>query len=122
MLSFWYSERCTRQIKLLICIITCAIIYAASSIEKLAPIFVGIALVIGVCTHLIHLYQAKIHDSNPYKQGLQILNYLVPIFAVSVIITKLSIENRIFLSIQVIGFMLLGLFILSIYQNRAKRF
>lgn len=122
MLSFWYSEHCTRQIKLIICIMTCAVIYYASGIQKLEPIFVGVALVIGVLTHLIHLYAEKINESNPYKQGLKILNYLVPIFAVSILITKLSIENRIFLSIQVIGFMLLGLFILSIYQNRAKRF
>ena len=38
MLEFWYSERCTRQIKLMVIIATCILIYAASTVAQLGSV------------------------------------------------------------------------------------
>ncbi|MCH4246010.1 hypothetical protein [Acinetobacter gerneri] len=122
MLTFWYSEHCTRQIKLLLCLITCAVIYISSLTAKLEPVFVVISLAIGFITHLIYIYQDKLSTDNPYKQGIKILNYVFPIFALISLFSIWNNENKVYWAIQAFGFMLLGLFIVSIYQNRAKRF
>ena len=121
MLDFWYSERSTRQVKLIVSILTCVIIYFCSSVEKLEAIFVGLSLVIGALLHLLYTYRLKISDSNPYKRGFDIVSIVIPISLLILLIIQLPSQNKVFLSIQSLGFMLLGLFILSIYQNRAKR-
>ena len=122
MLDFWYSERCTREVKLIMSIATCAIIYYCSSIEKLSPQLTMICLSIGIVIHLLHVLSLKITENNPYAQGFKILFSFVPIFAVVSVLYFLPAPNKIFTAIQAIGFTALGLFIVSIYQNRAKRF
>ena len=51
MLEFWYSERCHRQIKLVVIIATCIVIYAASTVAQLDPVLVGLSLGIGIVVH-----------------------------------------------------------------------
>ena len=53
MLSFWYSERCSREIKLIICIATCVMIVIAAQVQQLGAIFIGLSLGIGITTHLL---------------------------------------------------------------------
>ena len=43
MLNFWYSERCSRQIKLIICIATCVMIFMAAQVQQLGAIFIGLS-------------------------------------------------------------------------------
>lgn len=122
MLDFWYSERCTREIKLITSIITCAIIYYSSTFEKLSPVLTICCLAIGMTIHLLRMLSLKIDASNPYSQGFKILFSIIPIAVILFIIMLLPQQNKIFTSVQAISFTALGLFIVSIYQNRAKRF
>ncbi len=41
MLEFWYSERCSRQIKLIAIIATCILIYTASTVAQLDRYLLG---------------------------------------------------------------------------------
>ena len=122
MLDFWYSERCTREIKLITSIVTCVIIYYCSSFEKLSPTFTIICLAIGIATHVLRMLSLKIAENNPYAQGFKILFAIFPMLALVMIIYLIPTTHKIFTAIQAIGFTALGLFIVSIYQNRAKRF
>lgn len=44
MLDFWYSARCTRQVKLIVCIMTCAMIYLCSTVQALSAVLTGFSL------------------------------------------------------------------------------
>ena len=81
MLEFWYSERCSRQIKLIVVIATCIFIYAASTVAQLDPVFVGVSLAIGIVVHLLHHFRLKISKSNPYANGFSALSRVIPIIA-----------------------------------------
>ena len=122
MLEFWYSERCTREIKLISSIVVCGIIYYCSGIEKLSTTLTMICLGIGVVAHLLHQQSLKISENNPYAQGFKTLFSIAPIVAVILVICLLAPQHKLFTAIQAIGFSALGLFIVSIYQNRVKRF
>ena len=121
MLNFWYSERCTREIKLVTAISVCAIIYYCSGIAKLSVTWTLISLAIGVVTHLLQLLGAKFAQSRPDAQRLNLLLTAVPVFAVIVLIYFLPSHTKIWLAIQAVGFWILGFIILSIQHNRAKR-
>lgn len=122
MLDFWYSERCTREIKLITSIATCAIIYYCSTFEKLSPTWTVCCLVLGMAIHVLKIQADKISLQNPYAQGFKILFSALPLAVLILIIYLLPNQNIIFTAIQAVGFTALGLFIVSIYQNRAKRF
>ncbi len=122
MLDFWYSERCTREIKLVSSIVLCGMIYYCSGIEKLSTTLTIICIGIGVVMHLLHLQSLKIAENNPYAQGFKMLFSIAPIVAVILVICLLPSQHKLFTAIQAMGFSALGLFIVSIYQNRAKRF
>ena len=121
MLNFWYSERCTREIKLVTAISVCAIIYYCSGLAKLSVTWTLISLAIGVVTHLLQLLGAKFAQSRPDAQRLNLLLTAVPVFAVIVLIYFLPSQAKIWLAIQAVGFWILGFIILSIQHNRAKR-
>ena len=122
MLDFWYSERCTREIKLIVSILTCIVSYYCSNIEKLSPILTVSCLIFGMAIHVLKIQTDKISRQNPYAQGFRILFSTLPIAIFIFIICILPSQNKIFTAIQAVGFSALGLFIVSIYQNRAKRF
>ena len=122
MLDFWYSERCTREIKLIVSILTCIVIYYCSNIEKLSPILTISCLVFGMAIHVLKIQADKISLKKPDAQGFRILFSALPIVVLILIIYLLPSQNKIFTAIQAVGFTALGLFIVSIYQNRAKRF
>src|SRR5690606_41774986 len=79
MLEFWYSERCHRQIKLMVIIATCIVIYAASTVAQLGPALIAVSLGIGIVVHLLHHFRLKISKSNPYANGFSALSRVIPI-------------------------------------------
>ena len=121
MLDFWYSERCTRGIKLGICIATCVIIYLSSTVEKLPALFVVMSLLLGMIHHFLQQKISRIQADNPYAEGFSIIGFVFPIMALITLIAFLPQSHQWILAIQVIGLSALGLFIVSIYQNRAPR-
>ncbi|WP_180032216.1 MULTISPECIES: hypothetical protein [unclassified Acinetobacter] len=126
MLEFWYSERCNRQLKLIIIIAVCIVIYIASTVAKLGPIFVGISLAIGMLIHVLREFRLKLAPENPYAEGFRALTMAIPIVAVISLIGYLPKTDEIWktvaLGLQCLGFVAIGLFIVSIYNKRAKRF
>ncbi len=125
MLEFWYSERCSRQIKLIVIIATCILIYAASTVVQLDPVFVGVSLAIGIVVHLLHHFRLKISKSNPYANGFSALSRVIPIIALITLFGYLPEQqqwDKFALGLQCLGFAAIGLFIVSIYESRAKRF
>ena len=118
MLQFWYSDRCTRQIKLMVCIATCVMIYLCSTVQQLSAMFTGISLMIGMGIHLLRALSLKIAADNPYKNGFTLLFRLMPFTALMTLIAALPTEHKVILILQRIGFTAIGLFILSTFPNR----
>ncbi len=113
MLQFWYSERCNRHVKLTITIAICVITMLLSKVSALPSLWVGICVVIGVFMHLIYQYGARY----PYTK---ILVWILPVGGL--IALGLQPNNALWAWLgQGLGFIILGLFVMSIYQNRAKR-
>ena len=126
MLEFWYSERCHRQIKLVVIIATCIVIYAASTVAQLDPVLVGLSLGIEIVVHLLHHFRSKISKANPYAHGFGALSRVIPIIALITLFGYLPEQHqqwaKFALGLQCLGFAAIGLFIVSVYENRAKRF
>ena len=118
MLEFWYSDQCNRQIKLMVCITTCVMIYLCSTVQQLSPLFTGISIAIGMGLHGLRVLSLKIAADNPYKKGFAILIFAMPLIALIILISALPTQHKIILAIQVIGFASIGLFILSTFPNR----
>ena len=122
MLNFWYSEACNRQIKLTLCIITCVIIYVCSSIQQLTPVFAALSLSLGFMMHLLRHIGLKLSTQAVSQKVMQNLFILIPVSALMLLILYLPAQDKIYLAIQCIAFSALGLFVLSIFVHRAKRF
>ena len=118
MLQFWYSDKCTRQIKLMVCIATCVMIYLCSTVQQLSAMFSGISLMIGMGIHLLRALSLKIAEDNAYRNGFTILFRLIPFTALITLIAALPTEHKIMLILHMIGFTAIGLFILSTFPNR----
>ncbi|MHA3079305.1 hypothetical protein [Acinetobacter sp. ANC 5502] len=114
MLQFWYSERCTRNVKLMITIAICVMTMLLSKVSALPSIWVGICVVVGVFMHLIYQFGAR----RPYTK---LLVWILPVGCLTALGLQPSTVLWAWIG-QGLGFMILGLFIMSIYQNRAKRF
>ena len=118
MLGFWYSDKCTRQIKLIICIATCVVIYLCSTVQQLSLLLTGISLAMGMGIHGLRTLSLKIAADNPYKEGFAILFFVMPIIAFITLISALPAQHKLMLAIQAIGFVAIGLFILSTFPKR----
>ena len=118
MLNFWYSDRCNREIKLIVCIVTCSLIYLCSTQQQLSPIFIGFSLLIGMTLHMLRALRVKMAQDNPYKQGFAILFFVFPLMLLITLISNLPSEHKFVLTVQVLGFVGLGLFILSTFPKR----
>ncbi|MFW1858488.1 hypothetical protein [Acinetobacter defluvii] len=121
MLDFWYSERCTRQVKLMVSIVLCIAIYYCSSIAKLSPLFVGISLAIGIILHVLKQLSLKIPTQKVQFKLLKALIMLLPAFALASMIWSLPQQNLLYLILQCLGFIALGFILIANYENRAKR-
>ncbi|MEG2263842.1 MAG: hypothetical protein RR932_06040 [Acinetobacter sp.] len=112
--------------KLIAIIATCILIYTASTVAQLDPVFVGVSLAIGIVVHLLHHFRLKISKSNPYANGFSALSRVIPIIALITLFGYLPEQHqqwgKFALGLQCLGFAAIGLFIVSIYESRAKRF
>ena len=122
MLDFWYSERCTREMKLGACVVTCLIIYVCSSYERLSTTLTVLSLATGAGLHFIRILKNKLTANHPYAQGFHLLFFVLPIICMLYIICNLPDKHILLSAVQALGFTLLGIFVTSIYANRAKRF
>jgi len=120
MLAYWYNA--PRHIKLIFIIAVCAVIYAGNQVQPLSPTSTILSLILGFGLHFGQYLQTKISDSTPYKTSFQFLLRIYPIFIVVIVIYLLPAQDRWILSVQALGFVLVGFFLVSVYQNRAKRF
>ena len=118
MLQFWYSDKCTRQIKLMVCIATCVMIYLCSTVQQLSAIFTGSSLMIGMGIHLPRALSLKIAADHPDKNGFTLLFWVMPFTALITLMAALPTEHKVMLILQTIGFTAIGLFILSTFPNR----
>ena len=122
MLDFWYSERCTRPIKLIICISTCVLIMWCGQIASLSPLFVGFSLAVGILIHLLKMLSLKIQCNDRYTTGFQVIFFTVILIALMSIVLCLPKQHFGALLGQCLGFVGIGFMLASIYSNRAKRF
>jgi len=120
MFNFWYSERCTRTVKLIICIITIVLLSYCSSIEKLETLFSCIALLIGMSSHFLRLLQVKFSQDMQRKYHLNMVLNGLPWLALLILVSYLPSLNWLALAIQVLGFSALGLLLVSHYSQRSK--
>lgn len=123
MLDFWYSARCPRQLKLVLCIFTFAVLYYCSTLNKLEAHFSVIALFIGMLLHVIYQFTQSQRAKNMQIQAgrLRLLR-AVPILALVVLIAVTPSLQHSILIMQVFGFAAFGLFLISIFSQRARRF
>ncbi|HIC8778811.1 TPA: hypothetical protein ACW706_003772, partial [Acinetobacter baumannii] len=72
--------------------------------------------------HFGQYLQTKIPEHSSYKFKLQFLLRVYPLIIVAIIMWLLPPQYNWIATIQALGFVLVGFFLVSIYQNRAKRF
>ena len=121
MLNFWYSERCHRQIKLVLCVLTCVLIYMTSQIMALSPLFIGLSLALGAFIHVLKQWEFRRKAQQNHTLWLEVILFSLPLLVWLVMITYLPALHRWALMLQVLGFSAMGLFVVSIYSHRAKR-
>ena len=121
MLGFWYSSRCSREIKLISSISVCIGIYLCSTVAALAPFWVALSLLLGMLTHVLYTYTLRLKPTDAYRNTLQNGIYIFQFFALCSLAYLLSVQHKWIYWLQCLGFDLIGLFLVSIYSNRAKR-
>ena len=123
MLHFWYSERCTRQIKLLICIVTVAVNLYFSEMAKLSTSLTLLSLALGVAIHGLYSFLLKLqHRELAWSQRLHYLPSLTFLIGLTVLLLQLPTEQQLVQGVQIIGFSLVGFYLASIYTNRTPRY
>lgn len=122
MLDFWYSARCPRQLKLVICVLTFALLYYCSTLNKLEAHFSIIALLIGMLTHVLYQLRSGQQAQHAAPQVLWIVLRFLPLLALVLFIALIPRLQQPILIIQVFGFAAFGLFLMSIFSQRARRF
>ncbi|WP_335974731.1 hypothetical protein [Acinetobacter calcoaceticus] len=120
MLAYWYNA--PRHIKLICIVAVCVAVYLANQVQPLPPVYTVLSLVFGLGLHFGQYLQTKIPDGNSYKSSFQFLLRIYPIFIVIILMYLLPAQHKCILVLQALGFVLVGFFLVSIYQNRAKRF
>ncbi|MCH2071899.1 hypothetical protein [Acinetobacter pittii] len=120
MLAYWYNA--PRHIKLIFIIVVCVAIYAANQVQPLSPTYTVLSLVLGFGLHFGQYLQTKIPDRSLYKSNFQFLLRIYPFIIVAIVVWILPPQHNWIVMIQALGFVLVGFFLVSIYQNRAKRF
>ncbi|MHA3892724.1 hypothetical protein [Acinetobacter sp. GXMZU3951] len=121
MLGFWYSESCSREIKLVSSITVCIGIYLCSSIAALPPVWVGLSLLLGMLSDVLYRQYLKLDPAHTYRKALHHGIYAMQLFALFSLVYLLPEQHKWALWLQALGFNAVGLFLVSIYHNRAKR-
>lgn len=123
MLHFWYSERCTRPIKLLICIVTVAVTLYFSEMTKLSTSLTLLSLALGVAIHGLYSFLLKLqHRELAWSQRLHYLPSLTLLMGWMLLYLQLPGEHQLAQAVQLFGFSLTGFYIVSIYANHTPRY
>ncbi len=123
MLHFWYSERCTRPIKLLICIVTVAVTLYFAEMAKLSTSLTLLSLALGVAIHGLYSLLMKLPQPNSaWSQSFKILPDLTLLMGWMLLYLQLPEEHQLVQAVQLFGFSLTGFYIVSIYENRTPRY
>lgn len=120
MLAYWYNA--PRHIKLIFIIVVCVAVYAANQVQPLSPIYTILSLILGFSLHIGHYLNTELSNNTSGKSSFRFLSSIYPIFIVVILMYLLPAQHKWILAIQALGFVLVGFFLVSIYQNRAKRF
>lgn len=121
MLDYWYSDRCHRQIKLLVCIVVCLIIYFSAQVATLSPMFTLLSLGLGILIHALKQWEYKLKAQQRHIAWLDAVMFITPLCLWLAFVIYLPALNKWALMLQVIGFSTMGLLVVSIYTHRAKR-
>ncbi|TSH75977.1 hypothetical protein E2K73_06340 [Acinetobacter sp. RF15A] len=125
MLEHWYSKHYTRQMKLVVVIIVCLLIYSASTVAQLGPISISFSVGIGLMSYGLRQLRFKIPTGHPYANGFAALSRVIPIVAMVTLWGYLPQHaqdwEKFALALQCLGFAAIGLFLASIYVKRARR-
>lgn len=120
MLDFWYSPRCTRQIKLALCVITFAVVYWSSNISKVDTNFACASLLLGLSLH--GFYQLSLKTKwRAQRSLLNLMSSCIFLLIIAALIYLLPKNHQAITSLQIIGYSLLGFFSISIYSQRSRR-
>ncbi|MDQ8935083.1 hypothetical protein [Acinetobacter rudis] len=119
MLDFWYSERCTRQLKLLLCIGVFALLYYCNNLQELPQSLALSSLAIGFLVHFV--YKIRLNTSKKHIRLYAKWLYLILMLVWFGLITQLPKTNQLLSSIQLAGYSLLGFFLVTIYSQRSRR-
>ncbi len=120
MLAYWYNA--PRHIKLIFIIVVCVAVYAANQVQSLSPIYTILSLIFGFGLHIGHYLNTKLSNHTSGKSSLGVLIKIYPILIIIILMYLLPVQHKWIHLIQALGFVLVGFFLVSIYQNRAKRF
>lgn len=120
MLEFWYSSRCTRPMKLALCVLTFALVYWSSSISKIATSFAYASLLLGLSLHVFYQLSLKI-TPNTQRHLFNLACSCIFILILAGIIYLLPEHYQAIAALQVIGYSMLGFFVISIYSQRSRR-
>lgn len=120
MLAYWYNA--PRHIKLIFIIVVCVAVYAANQVQPLSPIYTILSLIFGFGLHIGHYSNTKFSNNTSGKSSLGVLIKIYPILIIIILMYLLPVQHEWIHLIQALGFVLVGFFLVSIYQNRAKRF
>lgn len=122
MLDFWYSARCHRQIKLFLCIAVCLMIYSTARVAELSLMFSLISVGLGAFIHVLRVIKIKLQAQQRYNTALDSVFFILPLVYWLILMLSLPQYHLWALMLQAVGFMALGLFVISIYSQRAQRF
>lgn len=111
----------TRQKLLIQIITTCLMTYLASTVIKLSTPLILAALGIGILHVILKRWEKRIKHNNQYKDGFRILFFALYILSLTTLTgflpEGLSFLHALLLLIQILGFYLIGNFLLSIKQK-----
>ncbi|CAI3151488.1 hypothetical protein MWMV2_MWMV2_02764 [Acinetobacter oleivorans] len=120
MLAYWYNA--PRNIKLILIVAVCMAVYVANQVQPLSPIYTVLSLIFGFGLHAGHYLNSRISNNESYKSSFRLLSSIYTILIVVILMYLLPAQHKWTLAIQALGFVLVGFFLVSIHQNRAKRF
>ena len=124
MLRFWYSDACTRQVRLIMCIGTCALILLCAEVSKLATLFTLLSLGLGAAIDILYQLSQKLDQVNLDRYGFNILFRSLPMIAVALLLIQIDytyLSQGLVQLVQCIGFVAVGFMLFSIAAHRAKR-
>jgi flagellar biosynthesis protein FlhB len=122
MLNFWYSEHCSREVKLVVSVLTCIVIYLCAEIQRLPSFLVGAGVILGMLIHLSRQMNIKMTSQKKIRLFIEVIYLILPFVIMLILVIQHTTHDRLASVIQGFGFILIGFFLASIHSQRAKRY